>query len=64
LPKKRSEETVSADQELQKKLLEEGMKMPGVAEVMSVYGELSAHMPLIVNAQPGQVRNATGGNPV
>jgi hypothetical protein len=36
--------------------------LPGVATLMDVYGRLSAYTDLMVNVQPSQVRNATGGN--
>ena len=37
--------------------------LPGVADVIDLYGHLSAYTRL-VNIQPSQVRNATGGNAV
>lgn len=49
-------------QAAQHKLMERGLRLPGVATLMSVYGQLSAYTHLMVNVQPSQVRNATGGN--
>ena len=46
----------------QRILVEQARALPGVAEVMDTYGRLSAYTHLIVNVQPDQVRNATGGN--
>jgi len=46
----------------QRELMERERSLPGVATVMDVYGRLSASTYLMVNVQPSQVRNATGGN--
>jgi len=46
----------------QRELMERERSLPGVATVMDVYGRLSAYTYLMVNVQPSQVRNATGGN--
>ncbi|MFN2569438.1 MAG: hypothetical protein ABR564_07535 [Candidatus Dormibacteria bacterium] len=49
-------------QATQRELVERARSLPGVAEVMEVYGRLSAYTTVMVNVQPSQVRNATGGN--
>lgn len=55
-------ETQSDNQAIQRELIERGRSLPGVATLMDVYGQLSAYTELMVNVQPSQVRNATGGN--
>lgn len=45
----------------QQELVEQARSLPGVAEVMDVFGRLSAYTQF-VNVQPSQMRNATGGN--
>ena len=50
------------NQAAQRELVERGRALPGVATLMDVYGRLSAYTDLMVNVQPSQVRNATGGN--
>jgi hypothetical protein len=52
----------SDNQVIQQELVERGRALPGVADVIDVYGRLSMYVQ-VVNAQPGQIRNATGGNP-
>lgn len=52
----------SDNQAIQQELEERGRSLPGVATLMEVYGQLSAYTQLMVNVQPSQVRNATGGN--
>jgi hypothetical protein len=52
----------SDNQAVQRELVERGRSLPGVATLMDVYGRLSAYTDLMVNVQPSQVRNATGGN--
>jgi hypothetical protein len=55
-------EAESENQVIQQELVERGRSLPGVATLMEVYGQLSAYTQLMVNVQPSQVRNATGGN--
>ncbi|MGH9079226.1 MAG: hypothetical protein ACRDYE_03945 [Acidimicrobiales bacterium] len=50
------------NQAVQRELAERGRALPGVASLLDVYGQLSAYTQLMVNVQPSQVRNATGGN--
>lgn len=57
-----SAETTSEGQVIQRELVERGRALPGVATLLDVYGQLSAYTELMVNVQPSQVRNATGGN--
>ncbi len=49
-------------QEAQRDLMERARALPGVADVMEVYGRLTPYTNLLVNVQLSQVRNATGGN--
>lgn len=49
-------------QETQRDLVKRARALPGVAEVMDVYGRLAPYTNVLVNVQPSQVRNATGGN--
>jgi hypothetical protein len=46
----------------QAKLVEMARTMPGVADVVDVYGRLSPYVGIAAYVQPAQVRNATGGN--
>ena len=46
----------------QRRLVQRGAALPGVADVLNVYGRLSAYQQVLVNVQLSQVRNATGGN--
>jgi hypothetical protein len=55
-------EARSDNQAAQRELVERGRALPGVAELLEVYGRLSAYMNVMVNVQPSQMRNATGGN--
>ena len=57
-----SAETTSDSQVIQREMVERGRALPGVATLLDVYGHLSAYTELMVNVQPSQVRNATGGN--
>ena len=57
-----SAEAKSEGQVIQRELVERGRALPGVATLLDVYGQLSAYTELMVNVQPRQVRNATGGN--
>ncbi|MGH9021872.1 MAG: hypothetical protein ACRDV9_02015 [Acidimicrobiia bacterium] len=50
------------DQAVQQELVQRARSMSGVAEVLDVYGKLTAYTNVLVNVQPSQVRNATGGN--
>jgi hypothetical protein len=59
----RKVETSSENQAAQQEMVERARALPGVAEVVDLYGRLSAYT-RFVNVQPGQVRNATGGNAV
>lgn len=52
----------SDNQAAQQELVERGRSLPGVATLLDIYGQLSAYTQLMVNVQPSQVRNATGGN--
>jgi hypothetical protein len=51
----------SDNQAAQKEMVERARALPGVAEVVDLYGRLSTYT-RFVNVQPSQVRNATGGN--
>lgn len=55
-------EPTSERQRTQKALVEQARALPGVADVVDLYARLSPYADLVVNVQPGQVRNATGGN--
>ena len=52
----------SENQAAQQELVRRARALPGVAELLEVYGKLSAYTNVMVNVQPSQVRNATGGN--
>jgi hypothetical protein len=54
-------EQKSDNQAAQQELVKQARAFPGVAEVVDLYSRLSAYTQL-VNVQPSQVRNATGGN--
>lgn len=49
-------------QSAQRDLVEQARALPGVAQIMDLYGQLDQFTSVLVNVQPGQVRNATGGN--
>ena len=51
-----------SNQEIQRKLMEQAQKLPGVADVVEVYEKLAAYTQLYMNVQPSQVKSATGGN--
>jgi hypothetical protein len=51
----------SDNQVIQQELVKRGRSLPGVADVIDVYGRLSFYTQF-VNVQPSQVHNATGGN--
>jgi len=55
-------ERESDRQQAQGDLMEQARGLPGVAEMMDLYGRLAPYTNIIVNVQPSQVRNATGGN--
>jgi hypothetical protein len=57
-----SDKEMSDNQLIQRDLVEQARSLPGVAEVLDVYGRLAAYTTLMVNVQPSQVKNATGGN--
>ena len=57
-----STEEPSDNQATQQELVERGRSLPGVAELLNVYGRLTAYTNILVNIQPSQTRNATGGN--
>ena len=59
----RKVETSSENQAAQQEMVERARALPGVAEVVDLYGRLSAYT-RFVNVQPSQVRNATGVNSV
>lgn len=50
-------------QAVQHEMVEQARALPGVAEVIDLYGRLSAYA-RFVNVQHSRVRNATGGNAV
>jgi len=52
---------LSDNQVIQQELVERGRSLPGVADIIDVYGRLSVYTQF-VNVQPSQIRNATGGN--
>jgi hypothetical protein len=52
----------SENQAAQRQLVERARSLPGVAQVIEVYGRLSSYTAVMVNVQPEQARNATGGN--
>ena len=54
-------EQQSDNQASQKEMIEKAQSLPGIAEVIEVFGRLSGYMQF-VNVQPSQVHNATGGN--
>ncbi len=51
-----------SNQEIQRKLMEQAQKLPGVADVVEAYEKLVAYTQLYMNVQPSQVKSATGGN--
>lgn len=51
----------SETQDEQRRLVERALVTPGIAEVINLYGRLSSYL-RIVNVQPSQVHNASGGN--
>ena len=55
-------EPESERREAQRDLVERARSFPGVAEVMDVYGRLAPYTSSVIDVQPGQVRNGTGGN--
>jgi len=57
-----STEDPSDNQAAQRELVERGRTLPGVAELLNVYGRLTAYTNVLVNIQPTQIRNANGGN--
>lgn len=59
-----SPKTLSESQATQEELVRQARSLPGVAEVLEVYGKLSAYTSVMINVQPSQVRNATGGNAI
>jgi hypothetical protein len=54
-------ERKSDNQAAQQELVKQARALPGVADVVDLYGRLSAYTQF-VNVQPSQMRNATGGN--
>jgi hypothetical protein len=54
-------EQPNEEQAAQQELVKQARSLPGVADVVDLYGRLSAYSQ-IVNVQTSQVRNATGGN--
>jgi len=54
-------EQQSDNQAAQQEMVEKARSLPGIAEVVDVFGRLSVYTQF-VNVQPSQVRNATGGN--
>jgi hypothetical protein len=57
-----STEEPSDNQAAQQELVQRGRSLPGVAELLDVYGRLTAYTNVLVNVQPSQIRSATGGN--
>jgi hypothetical protein len=51
----------SENQQVQQELVEEGMKLPGVAEALEAYTRVAGFSNLAALAQV-QIRNATGAN--
>ncbi len=56
------DELVTDNQAAQRDLVERVRPMPGVAEVLDLYGKLTSYTTVITNVQPSQVKNATSGN--
>lgn len=54
-------ETPSDNQLIQKRMLEEALKIPGVAAAVEVYGALQPFVP-VKRDTPTVIRVATGGN--
>ena len=54
-------EQQSDNQAAQQEMVEKARSLPGIAEVVDVFGRLSVYTQF-VNVQPSQVRNVTGGN--
>jgi hypothetical protein len=54
-------EHCSDNQSTQQDLAERACSFPGVSETIEVLGFLSVYLQ-VVNVQPSQTRNATGGN--
>lgn len=54
-------EQQSDNQAAQQEMVEKARSLPGIAEVVNVFGRLSVYTQF-GNVQPSQVRNATGGN--
>ena len=52
----------SLDQATQKDLVEEAKKLPGVAAVLEVYGQLAPYVSGVQSLPTTQIRSATGGN--
>ena len=50
------------NQAVQREMVERARALPGVADVLEVYGKLSVYSPWPMNLQPFQARNATGAN--
>ena len=55
------DEQQSANQVAQQELVERARALPGVADVLEIFGRLNSYTQL-ANVQFNQVRNATGGN--
>ena len=55
------DEQPSANQAAQQEMIKQARALPGVAEVVDLYGRLSTYTQFI-NVQPSRVLNATGGN--
>ena len=53
---------LSEQQAAQRELVERGRALPGVADLMEIYGNLLAGMNVVVNVWPGQAQDAIGGN--
>jgi hypothetical protein len=51
----------SENQQVQQELVEEGMKLPGVAEALEAYTRVAGFSNLVAPGQV-QIRNATGAN--
>ncbi len=52
----------SENQQLQQELVEEGEKLPGVAEALEAYKRVAVFAGFSAYPPKAQIRNATGGN--
>ncbi len=59
---KRRTRVSSANQRIQRDLVERGLKIPGVAEAMAAYGALEKHADIKIGQAPPVTRYAAGAN--